>query len=453
MAQRKGKEMKDSSQIKCLSETSRCLRDEGVRNELLHSWRWRSIYMLVTLYTAIFFRQGGTLWRSSQDALARIEEYEPVNVVSSVENEISKEIVNFEEQFSLNDKKECIRRNARAALGQLMKLRAEVKEMEPPLIVGGVGDSGTRAVAYFVTQLGVWMGKFGVTVKKDSRDSKLFINGFKTVGCDSDGLSGTKLIKSFVFYSQSIANCNSLNYNRECVEDEMTWNRGVQWASSLFRTIANHTKVYTSRKANQMKFPYGLWGFKHPRSSFILPHLSYVMNRRIRYVHITRDGRDIAAGDNQYFFESICKKYHSAESPLCESKYENRIELWARLNLDVLSWLRHNLDPSQYIVVRIEDLVLGNPVCFERLAEFTKSPNDRARKVVRESIKLFTVHEDRYFGRKYPTATRKDYTKIIRSNHIALRAFQALGYGIESWKPINDSPCSTNLINVTIKSK
>ena len=147
--------------------------------------------------------------------------------------------------------------------------------------MGGIGDSGTRAIAYIVTQMGVWMGKFGVTVKKDSRDSKLFINGMTTFACDADNNIVENIEKSYSFYGKSIGQCKSANYRRNCVEESM-WNMGVQWSSSILRTMLNHTLVYTKMPANKDKYPYGQWGFKHPRSAFVLPYFSYVTGNKMK---------------------------------------------------------------------------------------------------------------------------------------------------------------------------
>lgn len=408
----------------------RLAHDPGVREEL-SSWRWKSIYYLSAVYAMV-----GAVWLQSSGIVPEIraengKDLTAVPVEKRLAPTLSTE--DIVKLYPMNDVYECGRKNAQFALTQLLKFRGEFEDKKPPLVVGGIGDSGTRAIAYLTTQLGVWMGKFGVTVKKDSRDSKLFINGFETLTCDADQKALQSTIKSYVFYSRSIQSCKSADYHYDCVNDKRIWNIGVQWTSALFRTLLNHTVVYTSRKANQEQFAFGLWGFKHPRSSFVLPYISHVTNNRFRYVHVMRDGRDIAAGDNQYFFNSVCKRYHTPDSPLCEDVYENRVELWSRLNLDVLEWARRNLAPEQFMVLRIEDLVNGDKACFEKLARFTRTSARRAKEVVRASVRLFTVKQERYFGRKYTPEDREAHTNAVKSRPWSVKAFRTFGYDIENW--------------------
>jgi hypothetical protein len=429
-----------------------------VRKELV-SVRWRSIYAVSGLYAVLVVLHGVLIVLEPQpvareSAGGALGDAQALLLLPSLGSGTAgplggelpgmrvtpaarrSPLANLAQDFALDDPHECGVRNAKLALGQFVKLQAELPGSEHPLLVlGGVGDSGTRAVAYIVTQLGVWMGKYGLTVKKDSRDSKLFINGFETSTCDWDNEVSQATVQSYNFYSKSIEACRSLLYSRDCVaaRSARVWNQGVQWTSALVRTLLNHTRFFTAHKANQEMYPFGLWGFKHPRSSFLLPYLHYVTAGRLRYLHITRDGRDIANGDNQLFFNSVCKRYHGVDSPLCEDVFENRVELWSRLNLDVLRWARLNLQRDEFLVVRIEDLVKGHRACFDRIARFVRTDNDRAQKIVTKSIHLFTVKQDRYFGNKYSPRDKQLFTGLVQANPVSRRAFEALGYDIANW--------------------
>mmetsp|Transcript_17532 Transcript_17532/g.31204 ORF Transcript_17532/g.31204 Transcript_17532/m.31204 type:complete len:239 (-) Transcript_17532:3076-3792(-) len=140
------------------------------------------------------------------------------------------------------------------------------------------------------------------------------------------------------------------------------------------------------------------------------------------------------------FFNSICKKYHTDDSSLCDDTLVNKIELWSRLNLDVLSWGRQHLRPEQFLVVRIEDFVLGDPACFWRLANFTGTSKERAQITIAKSVRLFTVKRSRYFGLKYTASQVEEYSNALDKNPYIGRAFKALGYGIRPWRP--EGPCT-----------
>lgn len=417
--------------------------DQGITKEL-NSWRWKLIYYLATFYTVLFSTKILTIEDLGYLNTQTINRTPKINEDISLENNIitkiknknniykMKDLISFYENNGLNSKYECEAKSARLALGQLVKYKKEREKQKDPIILSGTGDSGTRAVSYLVTQLGVWMGKFGVTVKKDSRDSKLFIDGFETLTCSKENETVLDHIKSYNFYSNSLDTCKTTNYNSLCVKNK-DWNQGIQWTAALFRTLMNHTKVYTSRKVNQAQFGFGLWGFKHPRASVILPYIHHVNNGRLKYIHIIRDGRDVASGDNHNYFKTLCKRYHNKNSPLCIDSYENRIELWSRLNLDVVAWAKYNLHPDKFIILRIEDLVKGNKSCFYKIAKFVGTTKQRAKKVMEQSVKLFTIKQNRYFGRKYPLIEAKNLTRAVQARKKSIQAFKYFGYNIENW--------------------
>jgi len=453
------------------------LKDAGVRRELT-SCRWLLIYTICTIYISVFAFHGiPENWRGSLEhnegrygIYTQMQQSIPVEPGSSSNEDHGDSKIHIEDlkdettdskdgnineipnahEISLTNMqrdnpahvKACEQASALAALEGIHQFDVSTEGLLPPLVFGGIGDSGTRAIAYLATQLGVWMGRYGTTVRKDSRDSRLFINGFDTLVCGGDSQleSVQQNIKSFVFYSKSIKACNSLGYDRDCVQDGEVWSQGVQWTTSLLQTLADDTKTYATLKTTKGMYPFGLWGFKHPRASFVLPYINFVTSNRFKYVHIVRDGRDIAAGDNQYFFNSICKKYHTDDSSLCDDTLVNKIELWSRLNLDVLSWGRQHLRPEQFLVVRIEDFVLGDPACFWRLANFTGTSKERAQITIAKSVRLFTVKRSRYFGLKYTASQVEEYSNALDKNPYIGRAFKALGYGIRPWRP--EGPCT-----------
>jgi len=282
--------------------------------------------------------------------------------------------------------------------------------------------------------MGVYQGKFGVTVTKGARDSKLFINGFKTQSCDYTNSLVSEVVKSWSFYSRTLATCKNVDFTKSCVESNI-WNSGVQWTSVLFRTLLNHTIVRTGHSANKEKFGLGLWGLKHPRSTFVLPYINYVLGKnRMKYIHVVRDGRDIASGENQFFFYQVCKYYYPANLlHKCDPTVENRIEFWSRLNLDVIRWVKETLEPGRVMVLRIEDLVGGNQHCFEAFADFVGTSEQRKHAVIKKAVRLFTVHADRYLGNKYTANEARYLTQAVKRSAISKEAFKFFGYRLDEW--------------------
>ena len=70
-----------------------------------------------------------------------------------------------------------------------------------------------------------------------------------------------------------------------------------------------------------------VWGFKHPRALTLLPYYKGALDKKMKVIHVIRDGRDIALGDNRMMMRSLCKRYFGedlAAKGYCRSGTENR---------------------------------------------------------------------------------------------------------------------------------
>lgn len=57
-----------------------------------------------------------------------------------------------------------------------------------------------------------------------------------------------------------------------------------------------------------------LWGWKGPRSVYFLPFYQAVFGDHFRFLHVLRDGRDVAYGDNQMQFWMLCEKFYGKDN-------------------------------------------------------------------------------------------------------------------------------------------
>jgi len=100
----------------------------------------------------------------------------------------------------------------------------------------------------------------------------------------------------------------------------------------------------------------GPWGWKEPRSVYLLPFLTEELPG-LRFLHVVRDGRDMAFSDNQ-----VQLRKHGAAvlgeggelSPL------RSIELWREVNLRAADFGERELGP-RYLRIRFEDLCADPP--------------------------------------------------------------------------------------------
>lgn len=116
-----------------------------------------------------------------------------------------------------------------------------------------------------------------------------------------------------------------------------------------------------------------MWGWKNPRGIFFLP-LYFQEYPELRYVHVIRDGRDLAysrnqgqTGDFAYLLE---KSERGWPIPL------RCVRLWALANLALSRYAREN-HPDQYHCLRYEDLCDMPEETIAGLFEFLQLPGEQ----------------------------------------------------------------------------
>ena len=124
-----------------------------------------------------------------------------------------------------------------------------LSELPPPVVVGGTGGSGTRVVERILRQAGFYMGR---------------VNG------TGDALAMARVDRR-----------HGPRFLRTGDERRM--------ARAFDRALRRYT--IRARRAG------GPWGWKHPHSYLFLPFLAERLPG-MRFVHVVRDGRDMALSDN-----------------------------------------------------------------------------------------------------------------------------------------------------------
>lgn len=196
-----------------------------------------------------------------------------------------------------------------------------------PVIIGGTGGSGTRVVARVLLRGGLYIGVdlYG------SEDPPEF------------GMFSDRWIN--VFMSRDL------------------WPSAPEVEACMARELAGivnrHLAAWTPRRR--------AWGWKEPRSIFLVPFL-HRQFPRMRFVHVLRDGRDMAFSANQ---NQLNKHSHTLLSPL-ETQWRQPLRsmlLWGRLNSQAAEYGERHLGAC-YLRVRFEDLCRNPRPTIERLFEF-----------------------------------------------------------------------------------
>jgi hypothetical protein len=179
-----------------------------------------------------------------------------------------------------------------------------------PLVVGATGGSGTRVVARILEQAGLFVG----AELNESHDAWRF-------GDYSDRWINTYLAAG----------------------DTLDAETERAMAGELRELIASHTLPIASAPR--------AWGWKEPRSIYLLPFLHGQLPA-LRFLHVVRDGRDMALSDNQNQ-----PRKHGDAAPISTGLTgpERAIALWSWVNLRALEYGRREL-AERYLRIRFEDL-------------------------------------------------------------------------------------------------
>jgi hypothetical protein len=241
-------------------------------------------------------------------------------------------------------------------------------------VIGATGGSGTRVLARIIRAGGMFIG----TKLNDYEDALDF-------GAYSD-----RWINPWVAADEE---------SRAGMLDEMT--------SELATIVERHCA----------DLPPGAlgWGWKEPRSIYLLPYLDAVMPT-LRYVHFVRDGRDMAFSENQNQLRKHGAVVLSEEQRRLPKTLQS-IAVWTAVNLRAADYGEDVLK-GRYLRIRFEDLCSDPGATARRVYEFFDLAGDA------EGIAADAVRPPSTLGR-----WREEKEATVRAlQEIATPALSRFGY-------------------------
>lgn len=191
---------------------------------------------------------------------------------------------------------------------------------QAPLIIGGTGGSGTRAVQMLFEQAEFFMG----SNLNDSRDY-LALDGW---------LSNT--------VPTILEELRCVDYAPEALADAFLRPR-----LKRLKELSLQAKSDAPAKATG-------WGWKHPRSIYLLPLLARI-HPNLRYVHVVRDGRDMALSSNQQQLKAFYKHLYGRSLPTNkQAEHLASIAMWQKVNVEATRFASQHFG-KRYAVLRYED--------------------------------------------------------------------------------------------------
>ena len=205
-----------------------------------------------------------------------------------------------------------------------------------PLVIGATGGSGTRVIARIAKLAGYNLG-----TKLNSAEDALEFYSFHD-----------RWINPFV----------SAQRHRE----KLTPWQSARMKEAFYAALAGHVPEFERRS--------GRWGWKAPRSIYLLPFL-HAQFDQLKFIHVLRDGRDMALSQNQNQFRKHGRAVLSWNERLFRSLPERSLLVWDRINSQAADYGESSLREN-YLRIRFEDLCAKPLETTAQLLNFLEAPID-----------------------------------------------------------------------------
>jgi hypothetical protein len=233
-----------------------------------------------------------------------------------------------------------------------------------PVVIGGVGGSGTRVFAQLLQDLGFDMG----SDLNESLDDLGFTALFKRSSLWPLKDNSQQLYEALALYLRSRGHPPDPIASENCHQ---------RAALSLFKKLEQEG---TWRESGSLKdrlnaisttgHPSTNWGWKEPNSHIFLPYLLGSLPN-MKYVHVVRHGLDMASSNNTA--QLMLWGPRLLQEPPEVASQTAKFNYWCEVHRRLLKI--HDLWPANVLLLRFESLFSQPSRAGERLAEFLKNPN------------------------------------------------------------------------------
>jgi Sulfotransferase family len=240
-----------------------------------------------------------------------------------------------------------------------------------PVVVGGVGGSGTRVVADILRCFGVdtgsdlnkagdnfWFTFLGKLPRWDleaalAPDSPTMFSYGVLERAMTGQLRPTRAERRFI--AAVVERCLEQSRQHPLADD-----RTPEWLGER----AQH--ILESRRQGHPEAL--MWGWKEPNSHLFIEHLHRYFGARLRYIHVVRNGLHMATSKNQY----QVRRWGPLFGVVVQSQWPSprqSLDYWILSNEAAIR-KGHELAPGRFLVVNYDELCADPAPGVDRLATF-----------------------------------------------------------------------------------
>ena len=245
-------------------------------------------------------------------------------------------------------------------------------KINAPIVIGAIGGSGTRVVAELIKKSGCFIGS-NLNLANDNMDFAFMLTGdvawlqsaFPFEPSSEEALNRLLLFEKLYF--------NNLNFPLDYYRVGGVLGRHLKhWkVSGLLEQpyrdrIRNFRGLFKNSELAEILKLSDKWGFKDCYSIFLMEVLK---NRyeKLKFIHVIRDGRDMAMSGNQQQLSHFGPLFGIAPIPDLSKSFD----FWSRVN----SWasdIGEKWPDEQYLRVKFEDLCNNPSSTIDNILSFTE---------------------------------------------------------------------------------
>lgn len=237
-----------------------------------------------------------------------------------------------------------------------------------PIVIGGVGGSGTRVVAEILSRLGFYMGN-DLNHANDNllytllfKRAKWYYKNYKNNNIINTGIKlfhklmlniGFLTMGEYLFLLQAFCSVALYGHNKNG-DGKGIW--------SLKRIY----KLLTAQKYNKHK--YRGWGWKEPNSLLLIENLNDHFSE-FKYIHIIRHGLDMAFSTNQQQLYNWGQLF-GIEIPVTSSdEPKASLKYWIKVNEKVFE-IGEKLGKDRFLIINFDELCISPENEIKKLISF-----------------------------------------------------------------------------------
>ena len=238
-----------------------------------------------------------------------------------------------------------------------------------PIVIGGVGGSGTRAVIEVLRRLGIYTGS-ELNQAGDNEWFTLLCKLPRWTDDETDSLMRSLALLERAMQGTLIPTSADRKMIAEVVDRCVNWARQGDLTDNMTETWFRQVSASLLRSRRLVPEGAPLWGWKEPNSHILLDHLQAHFGDRLRYVHVIRNGIYMAYSANQAQVRRWGSRFGltgDVDTPVASLDY------WIRSNELAIDRGR-SMKPGSFLLVNHDRLCESPREQVARLVEFLGVP-------------------------------------------------------------------------------